>query len=208
MNANIKSLPRMTSLGFDPKPYPQGIHMCFIFDNDDERRDVLAKFVQSGLDNDEQVVYFVDTMTPEELKASLRSLGVTIPDDEADTSCLIYSAEQTYCPDGTFQVERMLTSLEQAYDHCCTAGYAGLRVSGETTWVLKHLLDSDHLIEYESKVTLLLQSVPVTAICQYDARLFDGEMLYRLLMVHPMMIVRGQVVQNPYFVQPINDTAY
>jgi hypothetical protein len=41
--------------------------------------------------------------------------------------------------------------------------------------------------------------VPVTAICQYDTRLFDGETLYRLLTVHPMMIVRGRVVRNPYY---------
>lgn len=208
MTYNSQTLPRMTSLGFDPKPYPQGIHMCFIFDDDDERRDVLAKFVQSGLDNDEQVAYFVDTMSPDEFKTSLRRLGVAIPAAEDETECLIYSAESTYCPDGTFQVERMLNTLEQAFCRCCTAGYRGLRVSGEMNWVLRHHPGSEHLIEYESRVTQLLQRVPVTAICQYDARLFDGETLYQLLKVHPMMIVRGQVVQNPYFMQPINDAAY
>ena len=173
--------------------------MCFIFNDDEERKRVLAKYLQSGLENEEQVAYFVDTMTPEELRCQLRRLGVAIPEDASDPRCLVSSAESTYCPDGTFQVERMLHTLEHAYECCCEKGFPGLRVTGEMNWALRGLPGSDHLVEYEAKVNQVLKKVPVTAICQYDARLFDGETLYRLLAVHPMMIVHGQVVQNPYY---------
>lgn len=188
---------RMTSLGFDPDPYPEGIHMCFIFDDDEERRRVLAKFVESGLEAQEQVAYFVDTLSPAALEETLRNFGVKLPDSR---QCLVHSAEDTYCPDRTFKVERMLSTLENAYRQCCSEGYCGLRVTGEMNWALKGFPGSEHLIEYESMVNELLKKSPVTAICQYDARLFDGETLYRLLKVHPMMIVRGQVVRNPYYV--------
>ena len=40
------------------------------------------------------------------------------------------------------------------------------------------------------------------AHCQYDARRFDGATLFDVLNVHPMMIIRGQVVRNPYYVEP------
>ena len=175
--------------------------MCFIFDDEDERRSVLSKYVQSGLDGNEQVAYFVDTMSPEELKHQLLELGVALPEDDAANQCRLLSAAKTYCPDGTFQVERMLATLEQAYEQCCVEGYDGLRVTGEMNWALHGLPGSEHLIEYESRVNQVLRKVPVTAICQYDARLFDGETLYRLLQVHPMMIVRGVVVQNPYYIE-------
>jgi MEDS: MEthanogen/methylotroph, DcmR Sensory domain len=198
---------RMTSLGFDARPYPAGIHMCFIFDDEDERRHVLAKYIQSGLQEREQVAYFVDTMSPDELTQHLRRLGVEIPKNAEDRQCLISTAESTYCPDGTFRVERMLDTLEHAYEHCCSAGFDGLRVTGEMNWALRGYPGTDRLIEYESRVNQVLRKVPVTAICQYDARLFDGATLYNLLKVHPMMIVHGQVVSNPYYVDATQESA-
>lgn len=188
---------RMTALGFDETLYPAGTHMCYIFNDDQERREVLAKFVESGLQTEEQVAYFVDTLSPEDLKKSLADLGVKLPESD---QCMILDAGNTYCPDGTFEVNRMLSTLESAHKQCCSAGFKGLRVTGEMNWALKGLPGSEHLIEYESRVTEVLQSTSVTAICQYDARLFDGELLYELMKVHPMMIVKGRVIKNPYYV--------
>jgi hypothetical protein len=76
----IESRP-MISLGFDAEPYPMGTHMCFIFNDEDERRWVMSKYIQSGLDANEQVGYFVDTMSPEGLKKWMRELGVSLPDE-------------------------------------------------------------------------------------------------------------------------------
>ena len=59
---------RMISLGFDAEPWPAGMHMCMIFNDDKERRGVIARFLESGLEGDELVRYLVDTQTPEELK--------------------------------------------------------------------------------------------------------------------------------------------
>ena len=38
--------------------------------------------------------------------------------------------------------------------------------------------------------------------CQYDARLFNGGTLYHVLQVHPFMIVKGQVMENPFHIRP------
>lgn len=48
----------------------------------------------------------------------------------------------------------------------------------------------------------MLETHPVTAICQYDANRFDGDTILQCLEVHPYMIVRGQVVQNPFYMKP------
>jgi hypothetical protein len=39
-------------------------------------------------------------------------------------------------------------------------------------------------------------------MCLYDARLFDGATLFKVLQVHPYMIARGQIVRNPFYVRP------
>ena len=35
-----------------------------------------------------------------------------------------------------------------------------------------------------------------------DARRFDGATILDVLRVHPMMIVHGQIVRNPYYTRP------
>lgn len=67
---------------------------------------------------------------------------------------------------------------------------------------LRGIPGSEKLIEYESRLNLLVEQNPITLICQYDANRFDGATIYDVLNVHPMMIVRGQVVRNPYYVPP------
>ena len=103
--------PRMTSLGFDAEPYPVGTHMCFIYNDERERWWVMSKYIQSGLEATDQVSYFVDTMSPENLKMWMRGLGVTLPDELDGRQYSVLQAEETYCPDGTFKVERMLDTV-------------------------------------------------------------------------------------------------
>jgi MEDS: MEthanogen/methylotroph, DcmR Sensory domain len=195
--------PRMISLGFDPGHWPAGTHMCMIFNDDAERRSVIAKFLQSGLDAHEVVSYFVDTLTPEELKKSLGEEGVAFPDELDGGQFRVLPAEAAYCPDGTFNVESMLGKRQENYQRIIRQGYVGARVTGEMSWVRKGLPGSAALIEYEARLnTAEVRAVPTTGLCQYDARIFDGATLYDILSVHPMMIVHGQVLRNPYYVTP------
>lgn len=193
--------PRMISLGFDAQSYPSGTHMCFIFDDDDERRWVIARFLRSALDGNDLVRYFVDTLTPAEWMQSMREAGLTLP-DEVDDQFGVAEADTVYCPDGTFRVDRMLDSLAGLHSRGIREGFAGARASGEMTWATKGYPGSNNLLEYESRINLLVRTVPMTAMCQYDARRFDGTTLYGVLSVHPMMIVHGQVLRNPYYVEP------
>jgi len=39
-------------------------------------------------------------------------------------------------------------------------------------------------------------------MCQYDARIFYGANLFKVLQVHSYMIAQGQVVRNPYYAKP------
>ena len=198
--ATAQSRP-MIPLGFDTEPYPMGTHMCFIFNDETERRWVMSKYIQSGLDDNEQVGYFVDTMSPEDLKADMRELGVALPDELEGRQFSFAEAQQTYCPDGTFKVDRMIDTVGAAHYRAVQEGYSGARLTGEMTWSKRGLAGSENLAEYECRLNVLVRTVPTTAVCQYDAQRFDGATLYDILSVHPMMIVHGQVVRNPYYVE-------
>ncbi len=193
---------RVISLGFTAERFPAGTHMCYIYNDDTERRDVISKFVESGLRGREKVGYFVDLTSPGDMPADPSAFGIDLPTGIDARGLSITSTLNTYCPDGTFVPERMLENLRSMYRSSIAEGYAGARAGGETSWALRGIPGSERLIEYEALINIVVAEYPTTAVCQYDARRFDGGTLFDVLNVHPMMIVRGQVVRNPYYVAP------
>ncbi len=189
-------------MGFTQERFPAGTHMCLIYSDEDERRKIISKFLKGGLINSEKVSYFADEMSQEEVKDWLAEMDVDIIENGSSNQLDILAAEEVYCPDGEFIPEIMLENLRVFYSQAKDDGYPGVRVSGEMSWALKNIPGADRLMEYEALVNNVLITHPVTAICQYDARRFSGENILDVLKVHPMMIVHGQVVRNPYFIKP------
>jgi hypothetical protein len=97
----------------------------------------------------------------------------------------------------------MLGKLRHLHETCHAHGHQELRVTGEMSWALApEVTGADRLIEYEARTNILLETHPLAAICQYDATQFDGATIFEVLTVHPMMVVCGQIVRNPYYIPP------
>ncbi|HKJ97368.1 MAG TPA: MEDS domain-containing protein [Desulfotignum sp.] len=190
------------SLGFDNEVYPAGTHMCLIYNDEAERRKIITRFLEGGLKTGEKVAYFVDSMPLTDVYAWLEEMDIGIPKKKLNAAFTAAEARKTYCPDNTFVPDRMLATLRDFYSQSVDQGYPHCRVSGEMGWALKNLPGSDRIMEYESLVNVVVATHPVTAVCQYDANRFDGATILKCLEVHPYMIVRGQVVHNPYYMTP------
>ena len=96
----------------------------------------------------------------------------------------------------------MIQNLTNFYNDSIKLNFKGARVVGEMIPEVEKMPGGDRLLEYESRISILTRTVPVTAVCQYDANSFDGGTIMEVLKVHPMMIVNGSVVQNPFFIEP------
>ena len=107
---------RQIKMGFTNEAFPPGTHMCLIYDKDDERRKLIAKFLDAGVREGEKVAYFADTASPAEVDRWLRELGVRAPGEHGRNGFSISVAEETYCPNGRFVPEEMLSLLQQAGD--------------------------------------------------------------------------------------------
>ena len=198
----MSTLRNEVSMGFTQSRFPEGTHMCLIYDNDSQCRKIISRFLSGGLASGEQVGYFADSSTPEEVRYWLKEMGVSVPNEGPGGPFNVYTAEKVYCPCGKFVPSEMLAKLKDFYTTAITDGYKGVRVSGEMSWALKNIPGSECLMEYEALVNTILEEYPVTPICQYDARRFNGTTLLNVLRVHPMMIVNGQIVHNPYYMKP------
>lgn len=190
------------SLGFTDQRFAPGVHICQIFSDDDERQEALLEFILSGLQGRELTACFSDQATEEALDEFLSNYGISFSEARASGSLTLSGGSAVYFKDSRFDPERMLGLLKGFHQQAKAQGYAAARVIGEMTPEIQSLPGGSRLLEYESKVSMLLREHPVTAVCQYDARSFDGGTIMDILKVHPYMIVRRSVVRNPFFIAP------
>lgn len=190
-------------MGFTAEPFPANTHMCYIFNDEDERREVVARYTNSGITHEELVGYFADLDDTERLDEYLASLGIHPPNPSHRDQVMFCPARSVYCPNGHFTAKGMISRLKALHHTCQEHHWPNVRVTGEMSWALSpHITGAEELVEYEARLNLLMATHPLTAICQYDANQFDGATLFEILQVHPMMVVRGQVVRNPYYIPP------
>lgn len=175
-----------------------GVHICLIYDNEDERQEVVFRFIQAGLNAGERVAYFAEAMSPGEVRSWLTSRGLDLP---GPGHFDVTPARDVYCPDGRFSIPEMMERWRDFDRETAEAGFEGARATGETTWS-RDVAGGERIAEYCSLLNPALAGSRVGALCQYDARRFDGGTLFDVLRVHPLMLVGTQVVHNPYYVGP------
>jgi hypothetical protein len=190
------------SLGFTQQEFSAGVHICQIFSNDDERQEALLKFLVSGLQSGEQARCFSEKVNATILSEFFGNYGISYGDVMDSGAFALSGTRDIYFQNDRFDPEQMLRLLKHYYMNSMKQGFPAARVIGEMTSEIQHVSGGSRLLEYESKVSLLLREYPVTAVCQYDAREFDGAMIMDILKVHPLMVVRGSVVHNPFYIRP------
>ncbi len=187
------------SLQFTDELYPERHHICMIYDNEQQRRKIVSEFLSAGLELGEVIRYVTDGTTPEEVQTWLRESGMELP--ENDSFC-VFNAEKFYCPGGHFDPRELIKGMLPRFEQYEKAGYRGVRSCGEMTWVLRDIPGSESLLEYEALLGTVGGAFPHIGMCLYDANLFDGATIFKVLQLHPYMIAQGQIVQNPYYVRP------
>ncbi len=197
----MKAEKRKVSLGFSDEEFVEGQHIIYVYNNDDERKKTLAKFLRQGLMDHEKVLYLASDISTDEMRAELVALGVDVDKNQKDFD--LVPGHYTHCPGHYFSADFMLNMVGQYYTRAMEEGFAGARGAGEMSWALvEGRATVRDLLEYEARLNAVLGQTPLTTICQYDARRFSGEVIMDMLSVHPMMIVRGQLVKNPYYIEP------
>lgn len=187
---------QVVNLGFVTHKFDKGTHACLIYNDDNERDEIMSKFLNRGLENNERVSYFALKLTKVELVEKLKKIGVVINEENLE----IFDAKEVYFPNNKFDMEHTFEMLENFYKETVDRGFKNSRLSGEMLWASEAIEGTERLMEYESKVNEFYRKYPVTAVCQYDSRKFSGETIVECLKVHPYVIINGQIIENPYYI--------
>ncbi len=190
------------SLGFTDEKVPVGTHVCLVFTKDEERVDSLLKFVLSGLQAGERTSCFSEELTEDMLKEYLAENNISFDERKIQKALILAGSREVYFEGEVFDPERMLNTLTAYYNEAVQLGFPASRLIGEMIPEIQHVPGGERLLEYESRVSILLRKYPITTVCQYDANLFDGATIMEVLKVHPKMIINGMVINNPFYIHP------
>jgi hypothetical protein len=190
----------LVDLGFVSARVPSGSHVCQIYSDGAERDNALVRFLAHGLQANESTACFSENLDPTTLRAWFEQEGLSLDNELKSGRCTLSGAKDVYFRDDQFDPERLYSLLTQFHEDALAQGRAGARVIGEMSAAITKIAGGSRLFEYEAGVNTLLCTHPITAVCQYDARVFDGATIMDVLTVHPLMVVQGNVIQNPFFI--------
>ncbi|MBF0515644.1 MAG: MEDS domain-containing protein [Nitrospirae bacterium] len=187
--------------GLTKETFHSGIHMCHVYNDDNERDMVLQKYVTSGLLSNEKVIVLADVDTPAEIDQYLSSMGLTVDKERSTGQFVIDNFVKVYCPDGRFEAQRMIEYWKIACGEGKIKDYAAVRAAGEALCWQMRIPGAQHWHDYEAELDRLVPAAPFSGfLCQYDASMYCGNTLMDIMSAHPFIVVRGQIVKNPYYI--------
>ncbi len=185
---------------YDINELNPGDHLCVIYETDEEHKALITPYLRSGLENHEKVFYIVDARTSEVVLNYLRDDGVDVDPYLESGQLAILTVSESYMKGGVFDPDGMIKMLREETEKALKEGYSALRVTGEMSWALRGLPGSERLIEYEAKLNEFFPNNKALAICQYDSRVFEPEILLDILTTHPIAVIGTEIYENFYYI--------
>lgn len=179
-----------------------GDHVALLYQAPEELAEYLSRYVRGGLEHGEKVLCFVDEPVQERLLQRLRDDGLDPASPLRSGQLALETTTEAYIPDGQFSPEAMMARLQAALDQAAAEGRPGLRVAGDTVWMLGDTPGVEQGCAYEAQVNTIMANHPWIAMCTYDRARFPGELLQQVIMTHPLIISDGRLCDNPHYLPP------
>jgi hypothetical protein len=180
-----------------------GDHICAFYRGAEQRDQLLVPYLRDGLLAGDKCLCVTDDPSA---GRSVQRLADDLDVDGSLASGQLRSmrSESCYLRGGCFDPDRMLRFWD---DEIGTAvqreGYRFVRAVGEMTWALRDLPGVEHLLAYEARLNEFLPRYPQVILCLYDLERFsDGQILLEMLRTHPKVLLSGQLLDNPWYLEP------
>lgn len=177
-------------------------HACAFFNNDDEEYRVLLPFIKDGFDCGHRAVHVVSPGERDEHLRRLAAAGIDLTAAERSGQFELRSNTDTYLRDGRFDQDRILAVFEQLASGNTKGGFPLSRIVCHMEWAVEAGSYVDDVCEFEARINDVWRRHEDAVICTYRLAKFGGDTVIDILRTHPMVIIGGVLLQNPFFVPP------
>jgi len=174
-----------------------GDHACVTFTDPDERLDVVAAFVGTGLRVGHKVLCLTETISPERLGKEFAARSIAVAEALASGQLTILSSEESWLAEGAPTAAKMIGILTGQLRSATGEGYPGLRVSADMVWATRPFASVEQLLVFEAEMADLVEDGRLTVICQYDRDSFDPVTLAQAVDLHLRAVAAAVYHDDP-----------
>jgi hypothetical protein len=187
-----------------------GDHVCTFYRGRARRDEIVLSFLRDGILAGDKCIAVLDDDAERIVKdlATLTDVSTTDDDGRVRAGQLdVVDVGESYLSGGGFSPDRMLDFWGRGVTVALRSqGYAFVRAVGEMTWALRDAPGVEDLVPYEARLNHVAPRYPQAILCLYDlARFTDGQLLMDLLRTHPRVLLSGQLLDNPWYLDPTAD---
>ena len=145
---------------------PWGTHFCQLYATKQDLADILVPYFQVGLERNELCIWV--TSPPFTVDEAWERLARAVPDIDSYRErgrIKIVPHTEWYLAGGSFDQDRLLKGWVEQLDSALCRGCAGMRVSGDFSWLERS--DWQRLVEYEAAVDAAIGQHRMLALCTY-----------------------------------------
>jgi KaiC/GvpD/RAD55 family RecA-like ATPase len=176
-----------------------GEHLCSIYKDNEQQFSQIIPFLMDGLKSNHKCVYVIYENSKEDIILQFKNLGFDIDKYIKSKQFELLSIHDTYLKEGIFDPDRLIELITLLESNAIKDGYAGLRGTGEMSWIAADLENHKKLIEYEVKLNKFIDKRNIILLCQYVEDKFSHEVLNNIIRTHKKLIIYGKLYKNKYF---------
>jgi len=177
-------------------------HLSLVYEGSYDHYGVAIPFIRIGLERGEKCIYIADDGTEAVVRDAMVAQGIDVERAMATEKLVLETKEGAFLKHGSFDAERMPMFWRNATAEAMDQGFSALRATGETEWVLCGAPGLERWMEYESRLSQVLDGLNCFALCQYNRKLLPPEIILDVIHTHPTVIYRGVVCRNMFHVPP------
>ena len=168
-----------------------GAHFCLFYETREDLLNSLIAYCKSGLGREEYCLWIVaEPLTIEEATAALKAAVPDLDRHLADSRMEIVSARDWFLKGGTFDGKRLTDAWYEKLARVSARGYAGMRVTGDTTWLAKK--DWGHFCDYEDGLNEVIGNQSLAVLCTYPLATCGAPEILDVVRTHQFVLARRQ----------------
>jgi PAS domain S-box-containing protein len=170
---------------------PWGTHLCLFYETEEDLIDILVPYFKAGLESNEFCMWV--TSEPLNEKKAKDALKTAIPDFDRYLKAgqiEIISHNRWYLKDGVFELKRVLRGWIDKIAQAISAGFDGIRVTGNTGWL--EAKDWKCLADYERQVDSVINEYQMLAICSYPLNKCGASEIVDVISSHGSALIRRE----------------
>lgn len=172
-------------------PLRWGAHVCLFYESKSDLLELLVPYFAAGLKNNEFCLWI--TAAPLGTEEAGRALAAVVPDlaeRKARGQLEIIPYDRWYTASGRFDANKALEKCVETEARSLGGGYAGLRVTGNASWLDDGSRDS--FLGYERAVDEVIGEHRVLAFCAYPLKKCLLPDLVEVLDTHEYALARSR----------------